>query len=104
MLDPRDVVPGLGEGDPPPLGAPGVDVLLAGVVDRERGPLVAVLVEQMAQVPRAVADVDLRVVDIADSEARASGEYGDPLRSRRQELHQADRAGARARVSVELAL
>src|SRR4051812_14225109 len=97
-------MPGLGEGDPPPLAAPGVDVLLAGVVGRERGSFVAVLVEQVAQAPRAVADVDLRVVEVGDAEARASGVHGDPLRSRGQELHQADRAGARARVDAELAL
>src|SRR3954464_5813605 len=104
VLDPRDVVPCLGKRDALPLAAPGVDVLLAGVVGGERRALVSVLVQQMAQVPRAVADVDLGVVEIGDPEARAARVDRDPLGRVRQQLHQADRAGARARVRVELAL
>src|ERR671923_1394924 len=72
LLDPVDVGARLGEGDSLALAAPGVDVSLARVVRRERRPLVAVLVEEMAQVPRAVADVDLRLVEVVDAEARAA--------------------------------
>src|SRR5919199_333061 len=58
----------------------------------------------MAEVPGAVADVDLRLVEGVDAEARAAGADGDPLRRRRLELHQADRARARAGARPELAL
>ena len=61
-------------------------------------------VEQVVQVPRAVADVDLGVVEIGEHELRAAGADRDPLRGRRLKLHQADRARARLRVRVELRL
>ena len=63
-LDTGDVCARLRELDRLVLRAPAVDVLLPGVVRGERGPLVAVLVEQMAEVPGAVADVDLGLVEV----------------------------------------
>src|SRR2546423_6076051 len=104
MLDPVDVGAGLGEGDPAPLAEPAVDVVLARVVRRERGPLVAVLVEQVPQVPGAVAHVELRLVEVVEAEARAAGADRDPLGGRGLELHQPDRARVRARARAELAL
>src|SRR5919202_6432032 len=58
----------------------------------------------MAEVPGAVADVDLRLVEVLDLEARAAGADGDPLRRRRLKLHQAERARVRAGARAELAL
>src|SRR5215210_1594032 len=104
MLDPSDVVPGLCKRDPLPLGAPVVDVVLAGVVGGERGALVVVLVEQVPQVPGAVAHVDLRVVEVGDAKPGASCVNRDALRGGGKQLHQADRARARARARAELAL
>ena len=75
-----------------PLAAPLVDVRLAGVVRREREPLVVVLVEQVPQVPRAVAHVDLGIVEIGEDEIVAACVHRDPLRRRRLQLHEADRA------------
>src|SRR5436190_9271687 len=77
LLDALDVVPRLGERDPAALPAPEVDVVLAGVVGGQGEPLVSVLVEQVAEVPRAVADVDLRVVEVGDAEARPPGAQRD---------------------------
>src|SRR4029079_346031 len=54
--------------------------------------------------PRAVADVDLRVVEVGYLELRAAGARGDSLRGLGQELHQPDRPPVRARVRLELAL
>src|SRR2546430_12782788 len=68
VLEPLDLVDiraGLRELHAFAFGAPGVDVLLAGVVRRECKALVSVLLEQMVEIPGAVADVDLRVVQIA---------------------------------------
>src|SRR3954451_2540374 len=104
LLDPLDVMPRLGERDPAALAAPEVDVVLTGVVGGEGEPLVAVLVEEVPEVPRAVADVDLGVVEVGDAEARPAGAQGNALGGARKELHQADRSGPRAGVSVELAL
>jgi hypothetical protein len=47
----------------------------------QRRALVAVLAQQMVEVPGAVADVDLRVVQVGDDELRAAGVHGDALRS-----------------------
>ena len=104
MLDPLDVVPGLRERDPLPLGTPVIDVVLPRVVGGESGALVVVLVEQVPQVPGAVADVDLGVVEVGDAELGAPRVDGDPLRGVGKQLHQPDRARARARVRAELAL
>src|SRR5207245_863004 len=70
-LDPLDVGPRLRERDPLPVCPPAINVFLARVVRGERGSLVAVLVQQMPQVPRAVADVDLRVIEIPCAKLRA---------------------------------
>src|SRR5207237_7754681 len=84
----------------PPL----VDVPLAGVMSGQRGPLVPVLVEQVAQVPGAVADVDLGVVEILYPELRPSRVDSDSLRRVRKQLHQSDRPRARLHVRAKLAL
>src|SRR5438128_2253411 len=78
-LDPVDVGAGLREPDALAERAPDVDVVLARVVRGERAPLVAVLVEQVPQVPGAVADVDLGVVQVLHPEARAAGAERDSL-------------------------
>src|SRR5919108_1192909 len=72
VLDALYVMACLREDDPLPVRPPAVDIVLARVVRRERGALVAVLVDQVAQVPGSVAHVDLRIVEIADPEARAT--------------------------------
>src|SRR4029079_6523876 len=84
--------------------APAVDVLLAGVVRSEREPLVAVLRQQVMEIPGAVAHVQLRVVEIGEDELRSAGADRDALRGRGLELHQADRAGARLRIRAKLRL
>src|SRR5206468_7137689 len=60
------------------------------------------LVEQMAQVPRAVADVQLRLVEVGDLKSSAAGPGGDPERGVGEQLHEPDRSRARARVRMEL--
>ena len=57
--------------------------------------VVAVLVDQLSQVPGAVADVDLRVVEIGDPERRAAGPTRDRLPGHRLDLHQPHRADLR---------
>src|SRR5829696_8043869 len=104
MLDPLDVVAGLREGDSLPFGAPLVDVVLARVVGRQGGALVVVLVEQVPQVPGAVADVDLGIVEIGDAEPRAARVDGDALRCVWEQLHQSDRARAGTGARAKLAL
>src|ERR1043165_4005218 len=74
-----DVLLRLRETDSAPARLPAVDVLLAGVVCSQREPLAPVLREQPAQVPRAVADVDLRVVEVRDDETGAARPDRDPL-------------------------
>src|SRR5205814_10130179 len=101
---PVDVRSRLAEADAAAGLQPRVDVLLARVVRGEGRLLVVVLVQQMAQVPRAVADVQLGVVQIRDDELRAAGVHRDSLRRSGQQLHQADRARARLHVGAELAL
>ena len=65
-----------------------------GVVGGEREHLAAVvLVEQVAQVPRAVGDVDLRRGEVALHERGAAGLLGDVVRGLRHQLHQPLRAG-----------
>jgi len=44
----------------------------------------------MAEVPGAVTNVDLGVVEILDPETRAAGMEGDPFGRIGEELHQAD--------------
>jgi len=104
VLDAPNVVARLGEGDPHALTQPQVDVRLAGVVGGERELLVPVPVEEMAQIPGAVADVDLRVVEIRDAEGLAAGANRDPFGGDRLELHQPDRSGLRLGICAELAL
>src|SRR6476661_781943 len=58
----------------------------------------------MAEIPGAVADVDLGVVEILDFEPRAAGMEGNSFRRVRKELHQADRAGGRPGIGFELRL
>ena len=104
MLDTIDVGARLGEADSLSRLEPPVDVPLPGVVRGERGPLVPVPVLEMAEVPGAVADVDLRVEQIGGRELRAARPHGDPVRGHRRELHQPDRARLRLRTGVELRL
>ena len=59
-----DVVPRLREPDPAAFAAPLVDVALPRVVRGERGTLVLVAVEEVPEVPGAVADVELRVEEV----------------------------------------
>jgi hypothetical protein len=58
----------------------------------------------VAQVPGAVADVQLRVEQVVGLPLVAPGAVGDPLTRLRQQLHQPDRAGRRPRIRVELRL
>src|SRR5439155_11413107 len=81
-----------------------VDVVLTGVIRRQGGAFVPVLLDQVLEVPAAVPHVDLRVVEVVDPEARAAGVEGDSLGRVRQELHQADRARLGACVRLELRL
>src|SRR5262245_5715687 len=104
MLDTIDVVARLGEDDAPPVTAPLVDVLLPRVVRGKGCSLVAVPVEQMAEVPGAVANVDLGRVQILDAEPAATCVNRDALGCVREQLHQPDRARARLGVGAELAL
>ena len=68
-LDLVDVGLRLRERDPTAVREPAVDVPLARVVRGEREPHVAVVaVAQVVEVPRAVADVDLRIAEIGDDE------------------------------------
>src|SRR5262245_42064231 len=103
-LDLGHVRPRLREDDAGPFAPPAVHVPLARVVRGERGLHVAVAVAQVVEVPRAVADVDLRVLEVGEHEPRPAGASRDPLRRRRQELHQADGPGVRVRIRVEAAL
>src|SRR3990172_7522692 len=59
-----DVRPSLRKGDAEPFATPAVDIALAGVVRGERQPRVGVAVEQVIEVPRPVAHVDLGVAKI----------------------------------------
>src|SRR5947208_12332439 len=72
LLDAGDVGARLGVADAGPASEPAVDVVLARVVGGERRTLVVVLVEQVPQVPSAVANVDLGVVEVFRAEARAA--------------------------------
>src|SRR5579884_473078 len=103
-LDLVHVVPRLGELDSGVLLPPAVDVLLTRVVRRQREPFAPVLVKQMSEVPRAVANVDVRVREIGDAEARAARVLRDALRRARRQLHEPDRPCLGASVRVELAL
>jgi len=74
------------------------------VVRSEHEALTAVLVEEVLQVPRAVADVDLGVVEILRVERVTVGADSDTVSGLGGQLHQPDRAGGRLRVRVELRL
>src|SRR4051794_16915424 len=104
VLHAVDIGARLRELDALPLGPPAVDILLARVVRGERALLVVVLVEQVPEVPRAVTDVDLGVVQVRCAEAAAPGADRDALGRLGLQLHQAERAGARFCVGAELAL
>ena len=99
-----DVGAGLRELDPDTLLAPAVDVALTRVVRGERRAGAAVLAHQLAQVPRAVADVDLGVEQVADHETVAAGAQRDRPAGLGEELHQAEGAGRGACVGTEPAL
>ena len=104
VLDAVHVREHVGRDDALMAADPAIDGRLAGVVGSERSPLVAVLVEQPAQVPRAVADVDVGVVEIGDGERRPAGPLRDRLGRHRRQLHQPHRPHARERVRPESAL
>src|SRR4029077_10898704 len=98
-LDLGDVVARLVELDADVLALPAVDVLLAGVVGGERQLLVAVVpLEEMPEVPRTVADVDVRVREVGDAETAAARVLRDALGRVRRQLHEADGACVRASV------
>ena len=81
---------------PPPL----VDLALPRVVGGERQDRVAVvLVEQVAQVPGAVGDVDLRRGEVGALEAGAAGLARDVVGRLGHQLHQALGAGVRGLVA-----
>jgi len=61
MLDAVDVRSCLRKLDRLSLGTPTVDVALTRVVGGKHEPLVAVLAEEVVELPGAVADVDLRI-------------------------------------------
>ena len=75
------------------LPLPAVDVLLAGVVGGEREPLVVVPLEKVAEIPRAVADVDVGVREVGDAETAAAGVLRDAPGGGRRQLHEADGSG-----------
>src|SRR4029077_20466710 len=100
LLDPRDIGTRFRELDALAGAAPAVDVVLARVVRGQGVLLVAVFLEEVAEVPGAVADVDLGVVEILDSELRATRVDGDTLGRVLEKLHQPDGAGTRAGVGL----
>src|SRR5205823_2912344 len=65
---------------------------------------VPVLVQSVAQIPRAVADVELGVVEIADAKPSSARVDCDSLRGVGQQLHEPDRAGIGFHAGTELAL
>ncbi len=69
-----------------------------------RGHVVVVAVEEVPEVPRAVADVDLGIEQVARDESVPPRPCRDPLRGVGQELHQANGPCLRACGRVELAL
>src|SRR5919201_3581357 len=92
VLDSCDIVARLGERDAFTSPVPLVDVLLPCVVRGQGRSFVLVLVQQVTQVPRAVANVDLGVVELVDPEPGAACVDSDPLGGIGKQLHQADRA------------
>src|SRR5262249_3627832 len=94
----------VGRCDPSPLGQPSVDGRLARVVGGERQSLVPVLVDELAEVPGAVADVDVRVVEVRHLEARAAGPVRNRLAGYRLDLHQTHRTDLGERVRAKAAL
>ena len=75
------------------------------MIGGEREPQVTVVPPaQVVEVPRAVANVDLRVAEIRDDELRPAGAERDALRRVRQQLHEADGAGLGLHVRIEAAL
>src|SRR5687768_5298343 len=75
-----DVVARLGKLDSEALLAPFVDVPRPRVIRGERDADVVVAVQQVPEVPRPVADVDLRVEQVGDDEAVSPGSRRDALR------------------------
>src|SRR4029079_7207247 len=104
VLDLLDIAPRLGELDADALLEPAVDVARAGMIRGERGELVAIAVEEVAEVPGAVADVDLGRVEVIDDEPVSSRSHCDASGRIGQQLHQAHRAGVGPRAGVEPAL
>src|ERR1044071_4359981 len=66
--------------------------------------LVTGLLEEVLEVPGAVANVQLWVREVADAERRAAGADRDAACRRRRELHQPDGTRLRVRRRVELRL
>ena len=80
LLDLVDVCPRLRECNAATVRQPPVDVPLTRVIGGEREPQVTVVPPaQVVEVPRAVADVDLRVAEIRDDEPRPAGADRDAL-------------------------
>src|SRR5579859_2138475 len=66
-----------------PRSQPRIDPGFPRVVGRERQPFAPVLVDQLPEIPRAVADVDVRLVEVGHTEGGAAGAARDRLRGRR---------------------
>lgn len=92
-------------GGPAVFADPGLDVAAAGVVGGEGEDVVAVeFALQGAQVPDAVADVALGLVDGLDGIRGVFELAGNPLGGVGHELHEADGAAVRVHAVLELAL
>ena len=92
-------------GGPAVFADPGLDVAAAGVVGGEGEDVVAVeFALQGAQVPDAVADVALGLMDGLDGIRGVLELAGNPLGGVGHELHEADGAAVRVHAVLELAL
>ena len=75
------------------------------MVRRERGRNVAVVaIPQIVEQPGAIAHVDVGIAEIGLDEVVATRRPSDELARLRQDLHQADRAGARPHVRIKATL
>jgi len=74
------------------------------VIGGEGGRNVVVALKQVAEIPRAVPDVELRVQQVGDDEPLTARADRDPACGVGEELHQSDRARRRAGAGIELAL
>jgi hypothetical protein len=74
--------------------APALDVLRTGVVGGERRDLVALEpLQQVVEIERAVADVEVRVGEVLVDERLSSAQLLDRVRGGGRDLHQPSRAG-----------